>query len=318
MATAAAVGAASLAGIERWLSLRIDRSTPTAMAVDLRDLFVDRTPVVATITTATGRVPWMTTADNVLHNVSLWRSMHVADWDRIPSPLREQGLDRLVARYRGVIAAPKTWDRMTAEDWDDIPQPVRTMAFREMTAYWAGYYSVGRRHGIDPHVMSDTLAAIVMSESWFDHRGLLVNRDGTMDIGLGGASDYARRRMRELYALRVVDVAPTDADYVNPWVATRFVAVWMSLLLDEAEGDLEIAIRAYNRGIADGANAADAGGARYLEAVLRRRTTFIRNHQAPPAWAYLWQRNRDIEREEWPWIDAGGPSIQWRASRAQQ
>jgi len=290
---AAVVATLLLAGAgaaDQWLRVTMQQSVPAYPRVSTA-LFVPPVPMEITVTAAGLSAPWRTTDQDLLASVELWKRMHLSDWDAVPAPMRETALNNLLRRYQLILNNPVAWDQMDQYDWDAVPQPVRTVAFRRMIAYWSGFYDVGAAFDLPPWLVADTLAAIVMSESWFDHRAQSRNRDGTLDVGLGQASSYARDRVRELHAVGRLDASASDDDYLNPWMATRFVALWMKLMIDESDGDLDMAVRAYNRGRAD---AADRLGSQYLAIVQRRLHRFIRNHDAPAAWDYVWRRSQTI------------------------
>jgi hypothetical protein len=94
--------------------------------------------MTVTVTAGRERVAWRTTIHEIRTDWTLWRRMHLADWNSVPEAVRGEGLDNMLVRYRRVLMSPSTWDAMRPTDWDLVPQPMRTVAYRQMVAYWPG------------------------------------------------------------------------------------------------------------------------------------------------------------------------------------
>jgi transglycosylase-like protein with SLT domain len=285
LATVAAAGAALY--VIRALQQPI--LLPTVPSIRPAALLFDVTPVRVRTTVEWQKVFITVPRWDFLHDHTIWRRMQFEDWDVLPADVRKSGLQRLLNRYGSLAADRRAWRAMTANDWDDVPQPARVMAIAGMIEYWVGHYNVGTDAGLDRESAARTVKAIAMSESWFEHRAVYRNSDGSFDIGLGGASDFARRTIRRWYVAGLCDFTMSDDDYYNPWLASRWIAFWFEEMLQEAGGDVDLAVRAYNKGIGD---ALDGDGGDYLTAVRRRRRRYFVGPSNSPTWTTLSEYRR--------------------------
>lgn len=255
--------------------------TPDALAPSIYEAIVDGRPVSFTLTVNWHKVRVTTTMERLSSDPFLWRNMHFDDWDRIPAAPRADALDSMLGRYATALAGPDVWAQLTAADWDVVPQPVRAVVFPRMVAHWARVYGLTNIYALSPALVIDTLSAVMMAESWFEHRGVNVNAWGNRDVGLGGCSDHCRRTLAKMAETRDVDFTVAEEDYFNPWHATRALVVWFGLELVRADGDLDVAVRAYHRGFP---SAMDAKGDAYLATVGRLRSRYFRGSTASPTW----------------------------------
>jgi hypothetical protein len=278
------LGAAGWTTLE-WLRARARTTLPSVTPIDIVTIFPIEQPIRITTTAAWLKAPVKVAPRTIVSDRRLWVRMHFDDWDTVPSDLRTEGMRTMVAAHRHLLRTPREWDRMTASDWDRVPQPIRAVAFMNMMRYWSGYYQVGARYGLPRGTTTNTLNAILMVESWFEHRAVSTSRSGNRDLGLGQASDYARGTMARLFSRNAIDFAPDDdTAYFNPWVATRMTAIWLQLMIDEQRGDLDAAIRAYH----EGSPMVDSPRAHtYLSNVLQKRRRFIRDRLGTPSWELL-------------------------------
>jgi hypothetical protein len=246
----------------------------------------DLRPVQVTMTTPSWtKVRATVTVDLLKTDHRLWRQMHFDDWDRIAPEVRDIGLAAMFRAHAAVLeSGPRRWRAMTATDWDVIPQPIRAMACLRMIWHWARAEGVGIEFGLSPERLAQTIAAIVMTESWFEHRAVNQNRWGNRDLGLGQCSDYCRDTIDEMAARGEIGIAPSEADYFNPWIATQLATIWFERELHGAAGDVDLAIRAYHRGLDA---ALDDRGTVYHTRVVRLRERYIRTQRASESWQFL-------------------------------
>ena len=289
-AAAAAVVFAACAAVggiyaSRAIGRALETELPSVPPVNISTVFRDLTPLPVTITANWQKVSRTVTVYELLSDKTLWRRMHFDDWDAVPEAIRERALDAMWNAYSHLVGNPHQWDSMNAEHWDEVPQPIRAQAFIQMMRYWSGRYNVGESFGLPRGTVTNTMNAIVMAESWFEHRAISISRSGNRDLGLAQMSDFARDRLRQLCRAGRIDFAPgADAGYFDPWQATRMAAIWFELMLAEQDGDLEAAIRSYHLGAA----ATRSGeGEAYLANVLRIRRRYMRAGEGPPTWNFL-------------------------------
>ena len=89
---------ATVAAAHFWLQHQVAASTPSIPAIDVYGALIDSTPITVTITVANERFEWRTTVEDLQTNLTLWRSMHLANWNEVPEPLRSRALDRMLDR----------------------------------------------------------------------------------------------------------------------------------------------------------------------------------------------------------------------------
>jgi hypothetical protein len=254
------------------------------------DGWLDRTPTSITVSLGWQRLRVAVPAWRLRSDPTLWLWMRLEDWNGAPPLLRHAGLTEMFSRYAHVLQGPTAWEPMTALDWDEIPHPVRVVAAWRMVRRRVAETAPGGAFGIAAPEIAETLSAILMVESWFEHRAVNVNPRGDRDLGLAQASEFCRSRLEELYERGCIQQAFTEQDYFDPWRATEIATIWFLLMLDEAEGDLGLAVRAYHRGIA----AARAGaGEAYFEQV-EKRTQWFRETKSR-SWRIAMERSREIE-----------------------
>ena len=254
------------------------------------DAWLDRTPTSITVSLGWQRLRFVVPAWRLLSDPTLWLRMRLEDWNNAPPLLRHAGLSEMFSRYGHVLQGPTAWEPMTALDWDEVPHPVRAVAALRMIRWRVAVTAPDGAFGVAAAEIAETLSAILMVESWFEHRAVNVNPRGDRDLGLAQASEFCRSRLEALYERGCIQQAFTEQDYFDPWRATGVATIWFLLMLDEAEGDLGLAVRAYHRGIA----AARAGaGQAYFEQVEKRKQWF--RYTTSRSWRIAMERLREFD-----------------------
>ncbi|HLC62246.1 MAG TPA: transglycosylase SLT domain-containing protein [Candidatus Nanoarchaeia archaeon] len=246
---------------------------PRIPPISAYSALIDDKPLEARITANWTKIPLVVTRRDIESDGFFWRNTYFDDWDFLPEELRHSGIEKMIEKYGHLISDNTQWQCMTHNDWDYIPPLIRAMAYMKMVDYWSDYHRIGNKFGFDAKHLADIVKAIVMTESWFEHRGLTVNKDGTRDLGLSGATDSTRKAMRRIYGIGM-----EDDNYFDPFRAAKVAVLWFDRMLLESKGKEELAIRAYYRGIS---KAMQGEGIDYGKRVYTLKNNYITNTSCP-------------------------------------
>ncbi|MGE3275877.1 MAG: transglycosylase SLT domain-containing protein [Vicinamibacterales bacterium] len=245
--------------------------------------YFDLSPLTVVVPAGWEKVTLPLTVDAFERWPALWEQLRVEDWDQLPGTVRGYGLRRMTERYAALLQNPQRWATMTTKQWDPVPQPVRAAAYLQMVAAWTDHYGVGAAWGLTRDEVLPVMQAVMMAESWFEHRATAAGPTGNRDLGLAQCSDFCRATLDRLHRDGRVDFRMAEADHLNPWLSTRVLVTWFSLMLDESRGNLDQAIRAYHAGIAD---ARRDGAQDYVDTVTRRRR-YLEGLTGSPTWSFV-------------------------------
>ncbi|MGE0039996.1 MAG: transglycosylase SLT domain-containing protein [Vicinamibacterales bacterium] len=286
VAVAVVTGMGAVTAADKWRELNDPGPLPALPAspipAGIDATYFDLTPLSVIVPAGWEKIALPMTVDAFERSPALWTSLRIEDWDQLPPTVRGYGLRRMAEADARLLASPARWPAMTAEDWDPVPQPVRAAAYLQMVAEWYDHYGVGQAWDLSRDQVLPTMQAVMMAESWFEHRAVAAGEDN-QDLGLAQCSDYCRDTLARLAKQGRVDFAIGDADHLNPWNSTRVLVTWFALMLDEARGDLDEAVRAYHAGISD----ARRNGARDYAETVERRRRYLEGETGSPTWAFV-------------------------------
>ena len=265
------------------------------------------------ITTASWiKVAIITTRQAVKADHTLWRRMHFEDWDKLPRELMEAGLANLLKRYGQSLTIH--WHGRGCNlplGSDPATRPGDgVLEHHQVTGTNATRSDSGT-------ALTDVSSPTPFRPSrWLSLgssiRAINVNVDGSRDIG---------RRALRLRPARHSEVACPWPDRFcahggrvpRPLQSSTDAEVRFQIMLDEADRDLDLAIRAYNQRYR---RALRGEGQEYLESVKRRRRRFIRNDGTSRAWRFLNEprRNTKLAAEKPEPEATRGESVSSRAS----
>lgn len=244
----------------------------------------------------TYRIPGKTHIDSIdvtvsklLNNAKYWRIIGPSGWDALPKEIRDESLKRQFESY-GYALDSTVWNEMNLNDWNKLPKIVRMTSFLKIAEKIAEEYDL-QKYSKQPGVI-EKFQSILIQESYLNHRSVRrenktvkpkKNNYTNTDIGVGQNSDWSRNRLRKTNEFKNIK----DENFFNPLISISAAAYEFRDRLKEANGNLELAIKAYNAGIS-AARTNTERAKEYFNWVQNRHKILTEpDKNLQPTWTYI-------------------------------